>query len=193
MAPHSFEGNENMKINIKRFINRKKDASTISVPIEKELYGVKIRKLANGSYIKALNMVQNLPQLILEGCFPGQGIDKIMEFFENINTDRIITLAGKLLAVLPKQLLKFISELLDIPMEKLIGELSPNETLEIIKAFWEANDLTPFFENIKKTISNKKIINLMTSQNEISSLTANIGSRTGKSLPRNSVSGKKHS
>lgn len=185
-----------MKIDFKGFFNKKIDASEISVPMENELYGVKIRKLPNGQYIKALNAVQNLPQLIIKGCFPGQELDEILTIFtdpNNINTDNILALTGKLLAAVPEQFLKLISVLLDIPVEKLTNELTPNETLEILKAFWEVNDMSPFFENLKKIVTGSNLMKSLTSgQSEINSLTTNIGSKTGLMSHRNSESRKKN-
>lgn len=185
-----------MKIDLKKFFNKKSDASGISIPIENELHGVKIRKLPNGQYIKALNTVQNLPQLIIKGCFPGQELDEIVTFFtdpNNINTDNILAIAGKLLTVVPEQFLKLVSVLLDIPIEKLTDGLTPNETLEILKAYWEVNDMSPFFENLKKIMMGNNLMkNLMSGQSEINNLTTNIGSRTGSISHKNLESRKKN-
>lgn len=181
-------------IDFKGLINKKKDATQISVPLEKELHGVKIRKLPNGAYIKALNTVQNLPQLIMEGCFPGKELEDVLSYFQSIDSNGLMALAGKLIAAVPEQFFKLISELLTIPLEKLMDELTPNETLEILVAFWEANDMSPFFENLKKKIFGMKMIqNLMSEPQGISNLTASIGSRTGSTSPKKSASGKKNS
>jgi hypothetical protein len=136
-------------MNLKGLFNKKTDTMAISVPIEKVLYGVKIRKLPNGAYIKALQTVQNLPAILMENCFPGQDIEDILKRFGSIDKDGILALTGQLMAALPEQFLKLISTLLDISLEKLTDELSPKETIEILEAFWEANDLSPFFEKLK--------------------------------------------
>jgi predicted transcriptional regulator len=147
----------------KFFKTENKDASEISVPLEKELYGVKIRKLTNGAYIKALNTVQNLPGIIIKGCFPGQDLEDILKYFQTISVENIIFLAGKLLATMPEHFLKLISELLDIPFEKLRDDLTPKETLEILEAFWKVNDIDPFFEILKRTV--KTIVPEITNKN----------------------------
>jgi hypothetical protein len=128
-------------MNLKGLFNKKTDTMAISVPIEKVLYGVKIRKLPNGAYIKALQTVQNLPAILMENCFPGQDIEDILKRFGSIDKDGILALTGQLMAALPEQFLKLISTLLDISLEKLTDEL--------LEAFWEANDLSPFFEKLK--------------------------------------------
>jgi hypothetical protein len=139
---------------LKELFPKNTDKMAVSVPLEKELYGVKIRKLPNGAYIKALQAVQNLPAILLENCFPGQDKDDILKQLGKLDKDGMLAIAGKLIAVIPEEFFKLVSGLLDIPMEKLIDELSPTETIQIIEAFWEANDMSPFFEKLKKIFGN---------------------------------------
>lgn len=149
-------------MNLSKVFGRKKDAVGLSMPVEKTIHGVVIRKLPNGAYIKALNAIQDMPEVILKGCFPGMSPDEILEEFKNITADMLPVLAGKLLANVPEQFLKFISELAEIPLDKLMNELSPKETLDILEAMWELNDLTDFFKKLRgKVIMNKTIQDLM--------------------------------
>ena len=153
------------KIDIRGFFNRSKDATERSVPVLKTLHGVQIKKLPNGAYITALNKIQDMPETIIKGCFPGQDIDDIFKYFKNINSDNLVVLAGKLLANVPEQFLKFVSELTDIPYDVLFNVLTPPETLDILEALWRLNDLGPFFKKlIKRVVGNKKIQNLMSEQ-----------------------------
>lgn len=141
-----------------------KDASDLSMPKAKTIHGVEIRRLPNGAYIKALNSIQDMPEIILKGCFPGMNPDDILEQFQNITVDMLPVLLGKLLANVPEQFLRFISELTEIPFEKYMNELTPKETLDILEAMWELNDLTDFFKKLKgKVMMNKKIQELMKS------------------------------
>lgn len=138
-------------MNIKSLFNKKQaDAAKVSLPQEDTIHGVKIKKLPNGAYIKAFNEMQNMPEIILKGCFPGMDPDEILETFKNINVDILPGMAGKLLACFPEQLIKFISSLTDIPEEVFINKLTPKETLDVIESFWEINDMTAFFEKLTK-------------------------------------------
>lgn len=149
-----------MKIN--NLFKKSNDASTLSLPLEKTIHGVVIRKLPNGAYIKALSAIQDMPEAILKGCFPGMSLDEILGEFKNITADMLPVLAGKLLANVPEQFLKFISELTEIPFDKLMNELSPKETMDILEGMWELNDLTDFFKKLKgKVMMNKTIQDLM--------------------------------
>lgn len=141
-------------MNLKNFLN--KDASNISIPLLKELHGVKIRKLPNGAYIKALNTMQNLPKVLMEACFPGVEADDIFDEIQGLNKDELLLLAGKCIQVIPEQFLKVVSNLLDIPFEKLMNELTPNETLEILEAYWQMNDLSDFFNRLKGMVMKSK-------------------------------------
>jgi hypothetical protein len=146
-------------MNIRKYLS--KDASNISIPLSKELYGVKIRKLPNGAYIKALNTVQDMPKVLLEACFPEVDANDIFEDIQNLNKDEILILAGKCIQVIPEQFLKIVSELLNIPFDKLMNELSPNETLEILEAYWQMNDLSAFFNRLKGMVMKNKTVQEM--------------------------------
>lgn len=153
-----------IKIDIKGFLNRSKDATERSVPTLKTLHGVQIKKLPNGAYIAALNKAQNLPETLLKGCFPGEDIDNIIKSFENINTDGIVNLVGRLLTCVPEQFLKFVSDVSDIPFDTLMYKLTPKETLDILEALWRLNDLGPFFTRLIKKARGNKILQSLTSE-----------------------------
>lgn len=140
--------------NITSIFQKKTDKLAVSVPLEKDLYGVKIRKLPNGAYIKALQTVQNLPAILMEKCFPGMDIDDILNQLKQLDKDGILAIAGHLMTVIPEEFFKIVSELLSIPYEKLMDGLTPTETIEILEAFWEVNDMSPFFEKLKKIFGN---------------------------------------
>ncbi len=152
------------KIDIRGFFNKNKDATERSIPVLKTLHGVQIKKLPNGAYITALNKIQDMPETIIKGCFPGQDVDDIMKFFENINSDNLVVLAGKLLANVPEQFLKFVSELTDIPYDVLMNKLTPSETLDILEALWGLNDLGHFFTRLIKKAVGSKIVKNLTSE-----------------------------
>ena len=141
------------------------DAATLSIPQERTIHGVEIRKLPNGAYIKALNAIQDMPEVILKGCFPGMDPDDILEQFQNISVDMLPLLAGKLMANVPEQFLRFLAELTEIPFEKLFNELTPNETMDILEAMWELNDLTDFFKKLRgRMMGSQKIKELLSNK-----------------------------
>ena len=84
----------------------------------------------------------------------------------------------RLLAVVPEEIMRLLSELLDIPRERLLEDspeaLSPKELLEIISAFWDLNDMTDFFGIARRLAGQVKA--------------ASFGSNAGSPSPRASAS-----
>lgn len=136
--------------------NNKNDAVAISLPIEKEIYGIKIRKLPIGQYIQAINSLKNLPEILLKEAFPNMGVDEIIQKLKTLNEDSLIELAGNLMKTIPEQALKFVSVLLDCDYKKLYNEVSPKELLEILKEFWKVNDMTNFMIDLKGMVMTSK-------------------------------------
>ena len=126
----------------------------ISAPKEKTLYGVKIRKLPMGKYIKFLQTAEELPQLLVGKMFPNEDIMGIAQYMKELNREKLPELLTKLMTVIPNELMGLISELLDIPIERLTEDtpegLSLSELMEIVTEFWELNDMSSFFVNARR-------------------------------------------
>lgn len=140
------------------FKNKKNDAVELSLPVEKELHGIKIRKLPIGQYIQAINSLKNLPEILLKEAFPNMGIDEIIQKFKTLNEDSLIEISGKLMKVIPEQSLKFVATLLDCDYEKLYNEISPKELLDILREFWKVNDMSNFMTDLKGMVMKSKIM-----------------------------------
>lgn len=143
----------------------------MSLPRCRELYGVKIVKLPIARYVSALSTMENLPHIIASELLPEtESIEELLEKLTAADSETIETVTVKLITTIPKELCRLLSELLDIPEERLLDKncknpLLPNELAEIITAFWEVNDMSDFFGNVRKL---KK---RLTARNQ----TANIG------------------
>lgn len=133
----------------------KKDKSIkISAPKEKTLYGVKIRKLPIAKYIRLLQTAEELPQLLAGKVFPGMDIMEIAQYLKNLNGNKLPDLIAKLMTVIPEEAMGLLSELLDIPIERLTEDipeaLSLSELSEIVFEFWELNDMSGFFVTARR-------------------------------------------
>lgn len=135
----------------------KKDKSiNMTMPKQKQLYGVEIHKLPIAKYIAVLNTAENLPSLLLNDIYPDvQSFAELGNKLGKMDRDSVLEVLGKLLKTVPAECCNIISELLDIPIERLLdtdcgNPLSLNELLEIIIAFIEINDMTDFFGNVRK-------------------------------------------
>lgn len=126
----------------------------MSAPREYELHGVKIRKLPVGRYIRAMHTLEELPQILAEGILPkGTPPGQLSKMLADLNPETMSQTALRLLAVLPEQACRLLSELLDIPSKLLLDPdegLSPAELAEILEAFWKINDMSDFFGIVRR-------------------------------------------
>lgn len=134
-----------------------KSKEILSLSEETELHGVIIRKMPNGQYLKALEVIKQLPENFMKEVMQGKTELKLSDMFD---TKNIATLMGTLLTSVPEFTIKFLSKLLNINEKVLREELSPLETLEIVEKFWEVNNLTSFFQKMKPIM--KKIVSSTT-------------------------------
>lgn len=128
----------------------------LSLPKAKELHGVKIVKLPIARYLAAVNTLENLPHIFVSELIPNADSAKeLLEKLINGDGEFIETLLFKMLTVIPKELCRLLSELLGIPEERLLdvdskNPLSLNELAEVLIAFWEENDMSDFFVNVRR-------------------------------------------
>lgn len=127
-----------------------KSNETLSLEEEIELYGVTIRKMPNGQYLKALKLIREIPENFMKELMEGKTDMKLSDM---LDTKNIATLIGTLLTVTPSFTIKFLAQLLNIKEKVLIDNLTPTETVEIVQKFWEINKLESFFVQMKSIMS----------------------------------------
>ena len=135
----------------------------LSLDEEIELHGVVIKKMPNGQYLKALELIKKLPESFMKELMEGRTDIKLSDMFDIQN---IATLIGSLLTVAPSFTIRFLSKLLDIKESVIENELTPLETIEIVEKFWEINNLTSFFQKMKPIMKNMTAIGNLIGFNE---------------------------
>lgn len=136
-----------------------KDKTEISLGKSKKVHGIEVRKQPIGQYIKTIKRLEQFPQTVIKQCFGnGADIDTVFDKFKNINEDIILELAGKMLSIIPEETLKFMASLLDVEYDYLLNNVSPAELLDIIEEFIKINDMSRFFETLKKLIARAKTV-----------------------------------
>ena len=136
-------------------LGRKDKSIHMSVPKAYTLYGVAVRKLPIAKYIAVLREVDDLPSLLLGELFPeGGSLNDILVQLQNFDKSTTLTLVGRLLKVVPEEFCRILSQLLDIPEERLLdvnceNPLSLSELAEIIEAFWKVNDMSDFLMTVQ--------------------------------------------
>lgn len=126
-----------------------KSNEELSLKKEVQLYGITVRKMPNGAYFRALQTLKNLPKNFIEML----ELDENSKLSDLLDTKNVGNIIIKLLMVLPGFTFDFLSELMDIDRNVLEEELTPTETIEIVKKFWEINRLNDFFEQMKPIIA----------------------------------------
>lgn len=134
---------------------RKDKSISMSIPKSYTLYGVTITKLPIAKYIAVLREINELPALLLDELLPdGGNLIDLLENLQSFNRNTILSLCGRLLKVVPEEFCKILSQLLNIPEERLLdvnceNPLSLSELAEIIEAFWKVNDMSDFLMTVQ--------------------------------------------
>ena len=126
-----------------------KTSEKLSLPKTKTIHGVEIRKMPCGKYFEALQTLKDLPEDFLKELSDNEQEFKLSEMF---TMENIMTLVTRLLIILPDFTFKFLSKLMDVDEETMKNELTPKELLDVVKAFWELNELESFFDQMKSIV-----------------------------------------
>lgn len=127
----------------------------MSLPKSKTLYGVEVKKLIVAKFLQALQLTEDLPGLVLDRLFPGKSALDILAMLSDAKKDTLLDMVSRFLFSAPNEIAGILSSLLGIPKEPLLDPeckdgLSPAEIAEILVAFYEANDLSDFFGNVRR-------------------------------------------
>lgn len=121
-----------------------------SLPKTKTIHGVEIRKMPCGKYFEALQTLKNLPEDFMKELLKDKKDFKLSEMFTMENISELIV---KLIIMLPDFTFNFLSILTDIDREKIENELTPKELVDVVKVYWEINELESFFDQMKSIMS----------------------------------------
>ena len=127
-----------------------------SLGYEKEVHGIKVKKLHIGAFISAMEEIGNLPSLMLEKLFPDKSSAEALYAVRFMNREDMLKVICKALTVLPRELINFLSSLLDEDAEKLSVNLTPVELLDVLTEFWEINEIENFIKKAKALVMTVK-------------------------------------
>ena len=110
-----------------------------SLPDDRVLHGIQIRKLTIGDYVRYCGKLAALPEQAAQTLFAGVTLDEIAK----LTAERLPALLLTLLQRAP-QLLDIAADLIGVETDALLA-LTPEQLLEVAEAFVAANDYTDFF------------------------------------------------
>lgn len=132
---------------------------SLSLGKETTMYGIRVRQLPIGSYLNAIKLLQDLPKEFMEQLFEGKTDIKLSDMLDITN---LSTLIAKLLTVTPDFAIRVIAKLLEVDEDIVRNKLTPLQIIKIMKKFWELNELSDFFQEMKPMIEKiKEMITLI--------------------------------
>lgn len=120
----------------------------MSMGAERTVRGYKIKKMPLGAFLKAIDVLQNAPQGLLDAMFPGQSLTSVAETVRSLNSDTLTALVLQGLKVLPDLLLDTFEALSGIEKQKLIDDenLGLAGIIELMNAWVEVNEIRDFIK-----------------------------------------------
>ncbi|MDD4292164.1 MAG: hypothetical protein PHX51_08050 [Clostridia bacterium] len=134
----------------------KKQPSNDSISITRRkdvvIHGVTVKKAVIGRYLDITKRVPGVVMELLDAAFPGQKPAEALDSLLNASKDgaEFRSLITRVLAILPEKAIDIASELMGADATFIKENLMPAEFAEVFKAFWELNDYTDFFLNVRK-------------------------------------------
>lgn len=130
----------------------KENTVRISKPKPFMLHGVVIAKQPVGRYFEVMDRTGGIMMELLDAAFPGQTPKQVLESLTNFTTSDLRTTLTRVAGVLPRKFVEILREIVGATDNSAWDELTPTEMTEVVKKFWEVNDLSSFFKNAQEAI-----------------------------------------
>jgi len=114
-------------------------------PKPRTVHGIEIRKQPTLAYIEAVERSSGLLLECAQEIFPGMKPKEMLEELIKLNEEGFRDILSRALSAIPRKALEILREIVGAP-EEAWNQLSPFEHAEVIRAFWELNDLSGFFQ-----------------------------------------------
>lgn len=121
-------------------------------PAPRIVCGIEVKKQPTLAYIKAAERTSGLVMELLDDAFPGKTPKEIIIYLTELTPEKLREVAGRLLYALPQKALAILREIVGAADNPAWDNLTPFEHSEVIKAFWELNDLSAFFMNVRSAL-----------------------------------------
>ncbi len=124
----------------------------LSRPKVKKICGIEIKKAPVGRYLDIIATMSGTVMELMDAAFPGQTPSEIIILLQHINQSELRDILRRVLAVVPAKALEILGAVLDVSPDRLRDELTPAELTLVCKAFWELNDYSDFFANVRELL-----------------------------------------
>lgn len=127
------------------FEKLKRNTVQVARPRAQVIHGIEIKKQPVGRYFEVMDRAGGIVVELLEAAFPGQTPRSILEDLTRMTPEGLKALAVRLFGLLPRKLVEILREIVGAQDNPAWDELTPAEMTQVVKAFWQLNDLTDFF------------------------------------------------
>lgn len=136
----------------------------LSLGNSKTLYGVKIKKLPIGKYLKLISKLIKFQEEITSKIFGNNSQNNILDNIINADIPNVVKIIENALIGTPEMAINFITEILEVDKEEFINneDIGIYELVEIVETFIELNrlgeliegKLTPMLQKLKEKTQN---------------------------------------
>lgn len=130
-------------------LNRKKSSIQISRPKAEVLYGIELKRQPVGRYFEVLDQTGAIVMELLDTAFPGMEPKQILNQLTTIDSTQLRELLVRVAGAVPRKLVSILRAIVGAENNPNWDELTPAEMTQVVKAFWELNDMSAFFENAR--------------------------------------------
>lgn len=103
----------------------------------------RVRRMAMGRFLEALQELETLPGRLLSACFPGMTLTEIFEALKQVDEQLLVQIFTNALSAAAPQVVALTARLSGISQETLLDDpdVGPAGIAEILRVVWEINDL----------------------------------------------------
>lgn len=118
----------------------------MSLPGSVTVRGCEIRRMPLGKYLQAISLLEKFPRETAERLVPDGDVSGVLDMLKTLDRGKLIDLALKAMAVVPKQAVQLIAALTEIPEDRLLNDadIGADGLLEIMDAWLEVNTAENF-------------------------------------------------
>ena len=124
------------------------------------MHGVTIRKLPCGAYLDMLETMGTVVETCMEAAFPGKRLMEVLQVMQHVTPSELKAVGLRLMTVVPEQMFRILSQLLDTPADYLRNSLTPYELLQVVERFARENSYRDFFDTARQLLQETRLTGL---------------------------------
>ena len=139
-----------------------KNSTKLSTMNAKCVRGYEVRRLPLGEYLRAMDMIRDMPETIMQACYPGMDAGQVLAQLRHINKETLTALIVRMIGVVPREAVRLIAALTGVEEETLLNDpaIGLDGAAEMVEAFWEINGIENFIRAAERMAARMKEIRI---------------------------------